>query len=100
MVLLGEDAPAFAVMSTLRAMRRLKPDPVPGELLEKLVQAATWAPSGSNLQAHEFAVVTDTSVMGRMAKLWSGSVEAYLNSAGRVAARASRISLLAEAASV
>ena len=85
MVLLGEDAPAFAVMSTLRAMRRLKPDPVPGELLEKLVQAATWAPSGSKLQAHEFAVVTDTSVMGRMAKLWSGSVEAYLNSAGRVA---------------
>ena len=29
----GEDAPILQVMSTLRAMRRLKPEPVPDELL-------------------------------------------------------------------
>jgi nitroreductase len=80
----GEGAPIFAVMSTLRAMRRLKPDPVSDELLEKLVQAATWGPSGSNLQAYEYVVVTDREMMGRLAKLWSRSVEAYLNSVGRV----------------
>jgi len=80
----GEDAPIFEVMSTMRAMRRLKPDPVPDELLEKLVQAATWGPSGSNLQSYEFVVVTDRRVMGRLAQLWSRSVEAYLNSVGRV----------------
>lgn len=50
-VALGEQAAIFDVMSTMRAMRRLRPDPVPDELLDRLVQTATWAPSGSNLQA-------------------------------------------------
>jgi nitroreductase len=80
-----QDAEAILeVMSTMRAMRRLKPDPVPDELLTKLVQAAIVAPSGSNLQAYEFVVVTDREVMGRLAKLWDRSVEAYLVSVGRV----------------
>jgi nitroreductase len=83
-IALGEDAAIFEVMSTMRAMRRLRPDPVPHELLDRLVQAATWAPSGSNLQAYEFVVVTDRDVMARLAKLWSRSVDAYLNSIGRV----------------
>ena len=47
----GEDAPILEVMSTLRAMRRLKPDPVPDELPERLVQAASWAPNAGNEQA-------------------------------------------------
>ena len=80
----GEDAPIFEVLSTLRAMRRLKPDPVPDELLERLVQAATWAPSGSNLQAYEFVVVTDRDVMRRLAALWARSVDAYVASIGMV----------------
>ena len=80
----GEDAPIFEVMSTMRAMRRLKPDPVPDELLEKLVEAATWAPSGSNLQGYEFVVVTDRTKMARLAQLWARSVDAYLESVGKV----------------
>jgi nitroreductase len=83
-VALGEDAPIFEVMSTLRAMRRLKPDPIPDELLERLVQAATWAPSGGNRQAMEFVVVTDRELMARLADLWGRSFDAYLNSLGRV----------------
>jgi nitroreductase len=81
---MADDPGIFAVMSTMRAMRRLKPDPVPDELLEKLVEAATWAPSGSNLQGYEFLVVTDRATIGRLAKLWARSVEAYINSIGRV----------------
>src|SRR5436305_12930145 len=80
----GGDAPILEVMATMRAMRRLKPDPVPDELLEKLVQAATWAPSGSNLQSYEYVVVTDRAVMSRLAGLWKRSVDAYLASVGRV----------------
>jgi nitroreductase len=83
-VAVGEDAPIFEVMSTMRAMRRLKPDPVPDELLEKLVEAATWAPSGSNSQGYEFVVVTDRALMRRLAELWNRSVEAYFGSVGRV----------------
>ena len=83
-VSVGEDAPIFEVMATMRAMRRLKPDPVPDELIEKLVEAATWAPSGSNLQGYEFVVVTDREKMRRLSQLWARSCEAYMNSIGRV----------------
>src|SRR3982751_3410359 len=81
---LGEGAPILEVMATMRAMRRLKPDPVPDELLEKLVEAATWAPSGSNSQGYEYVVVSDRALMRRLAELWNRSVEAYLGSVGRV----------------
>ena len=49
----------FEVMSTMRAMRRLKPDPVPDELINKILQAAQWAPSGGNTQRWRFLVVKD-----------------------------------------
>jgi nitroreductase len=67
-------------MSTMRAMRRLRPDPVPDELLEKLVEAATWAPSGGNVQAYSFVVVTDRDQMARLAELWRVCCDFYLAS--------------------
>ena len=73
----GEDAPILEVMATMRAMRRLKPDPVPRELLERLVKAATWAPSGGNEQNYEFVVVDDRATMARLAELWRRSCDAY-----------------------
>ena len=53
----------FEAMDTNRAMRRLKPDPVPRELLEKLVHAATRAPSAGNSQHWSFVVVTNREDM-------------------------------------
>ena len=73
----GENAPILEVMATMRAMRRLKPDPVPRDLLEKLVEAATWAPSGGNEQNYEFVVVDDRAVMSQLAELWARSASAY-----------------------
>jgi nitroreductase len=75
---LGADAPVMEVMATMRAMRRLKPDPVPEELLEKVVEAATWAPSGGNVQAYSFVVVTDPGQMARLAELWRTVCDMYL----------------------
>lgn len=40
----------FEIMSTMRAMRRLKPDPVRDALINKILQVAQWAPSGGNTQ--------------------------------------------------
>ena len=74
----GADAPIMEVMATMRAMRRLKPDPVPDELLEKLVEAATWAPSASNAQAYHWVVVTDRGQMARLAEAWRACVDEYL----------------------
>lgn len=58
---LGEQANSdlFEAMSTQRAIRYWKPDPVPTELLWKLSEMATRAPSGSNQQPWRFIFVTD-----------------------------------------
>jgi nitroreductase len=40
-------------------MRRLKPDPIPEEILKKIVDAGIRAPSGGNLQQWAFLIVRD-----------------------------------------
>ena len=47
----------FEAMSTLRSVRRLRPDPIPDDVLKKLLTAATWAPNGGNRQGWRFIVV-------------------------------------------
>ena len=49
----------FEVVRTQRAMRRLKPDPVPDEALWQMLDAAIHAPSGGNQQGWNFIVVRD-----------------------------------------
>jgi nitroreductase len=49
----------FEAAHTQRAMRRLKPDPVPDELIWKMLYTATRAPSGGNRQTWNFIVVKD-----------------------------------------
>lgn len=79
---IGEDAPIFPVLRTNRAIRRLKPDPVPRELLVKLVEAATWAPSGGNAQDASFVVVDDRATVAKLAPLWRRSVAYYTGMKG------------------
>jgi nitroreductase len=54
-----KDVGLFEAMYTLRAMRRLKPDPVPLELVQRVIEAGTQAPSGQNTQPWSFVVVRD-----------------------------------------
>ncbi len=75
----GAEAPVLHVMSTMRAMRRLKPDPVPRELLEELITAATYAPSGGNEQTFSFVVVTDRAQIARLAPAWREVVSWYVS---------------------
>ena len=49
----------FETIHSLRAMRRLKPDPVPDDMIRQIIEAGTCAPSGQNLQRWSFLVVTD-----------------------------------------
>jgi F420 biosynthesis protein FbiB-like protein len=41
-----------------RSIRRYRPDPIPRELLERMLTAAIWAPSAHNRQPWRFAMVT------------------------------------------
>src|SRR4051812_41793391 len=84
---MGTDAPLLEIMRTMRAMRRLKPDPVPDELLDQLVEAATWAPSGGNIQGYHYVVVTDREVMASLASLWRDVSTFYLDTIAQVAPR-------------
>jgi len=55
---------------SLRAMRRLAPDPIPDEDLRFLVDAAVQAPSASNDQHWAFVVVTDPEQRRRLAEIY------------------------------
>lgn len=79
---IGPDAPILGVMSTMRAVRRLKPDPIPAETLELLITAASWAPSSSNQQAFHYVVVTDRAQMARIAEIWQAAADFYFATAG------------------
>jgi nitroreductase len=56
------DTDVFAIMQTTRSMRRLKPDPVPDALIEKVLQAGACAANGGNAQRWRFLVVKDRAV--------------------------------------
>jgi nitroreductase len=73
----GTDAGLWNVMSTMRAMRKLRPDPVPREMLEQLVEAASWAPSGNNAQSYSWIVVTDRQIMQQLEPIWAKCFEFY-----------------------
>lgn len=49
----------YEAMSTLRAVRRLKPDQISDEVLNRLLQAAAWAPTGGNVQPFRIVCVKD-----------------------------------------
>jgi len=51
----------FEALGSARAMRRLKPDPVPDELVDKLIWAATRASNPGNSQGWDFVVVRDAA---------------------------------------
>lgn len=50
----------FEILDNTRAIKRLKRDPVPLELILKVLDAGTKAPSGVNTQPWEFLVVRDS----------------------------------------
>jgi nitroreductase len=51
-------ADLFEIIRTTRSMRRLKPDPVPNELIRK-IQAGACAPNGGNMRWRRFLIIHD-----------------------------------------
>jgi nitroreductase len=65
----ADDATLFEIIATTRAMRRLKPDPVPDALIERILEAGVCAPSGGNAQQWRFLVVKDAGIK-RDVQVW------------------------------
>src|SRR6188768_3454706 len=51
----------FTALETCRAIRYLKPDPIPRELLERLVHYATRASNPGNSQLWSFVILQDAA---------------------------------------
>src|SRR2546427_706221 len=77
--------PLEEAMRTQRAVRRLKPDPVDDELVLRLIELATKAPSGSNQQNWEFVVVRDRAVKARLGRFNRMAFSLYSRIARRTA---------------
>jgi len=77
----------FDVMYSCRAMRRLKPDPIPEPVLLQLVEAALQGPSGSNAQNWTFVIVRDRAQKERVAAAWKPTWDFYLETFAKAPAR-------------
>jgi nitroreductase len=60
------DIGLFEAIYSARSIRRLKPDPVPDELITRILDAAIRAPSGGNAQSWGFVVVRDPELRRRL----------------------------------
>jgi nitroreductase len=65
----------YEALYTTRAMRRVKPDPVPIEVIKQMVDAAIRAPSGSNAQNWRMVAVTDHDQRTALGKLYGEAWE-------------------------
>ncbi|MEM9624401.1 MAG: nitroreductase family protein [Pseudomonadota bacterium] len=68
----------YAAMSTLRAVRRLKPDPIPQDVMDRVLQAATWAPTGGNHQPWRIIAVQDATLKQGLEDLYRPHWESYI----------------------
>jgi len=65
-----DSADLFEIIRTTRSMRRLRPDPVPNELIRKILEAGVCAPSGGNMQRWHFLLVHDQKVKESIGALY------------------------------
>ncbi|MBV8936364.1 MAG: nitroreductase family protein [Alphaproteobacteria bacterium] len=80
------DIGVFEAIYSARSIRRLKPDPVPEELITKILDVAIRAPSGGNAQSWAFIVVRDPNLRRQLGIIYrkaSDIAEAVYAARGR-----------------
>ena len=59
----------FECIRRRRTIREYKSDPIPEDVLEKILQAGRWSPSSSNSQPWHFVVVQDPSTLSELGRI-------------------------------
>jgi nitroreductase len=59
----------FELIKTRRSIRKFTDEPVSDELINKIIEAGTWAPSGKNNQPWKFAIIKDKDLKAQVAEL-------------------------------
>jgi nitroreductase len=62
---------------TTGSVRYFRPEPIPHDVIVKLIEAATRAPSGGNAQSWRFLVVTDAGQRARVGALYKEAWDEY-----------------------
>jgi nitroreductase len=65
----------FEALYTTRAMRRVRPDPIPEGVQQQILDAAVRAPSGGNAQNWRFLFVDDPDVRQRIAPIYKDCID-------------------------
>jgi len=65
-------------MKTRRSIRRFKPNAVPKEYVDAILEAARWAPSAGNRQPWRFIIVMETTVREKIGEIYQRMREADL----------------------
>lgn len=60
----------YEALYTTRSMRRVKPDPVPDDVLARIFDAAVRGPSGGNSHTFRFLTVTDKDTMAKLKPIY------------------------------
>ena len=77
----GEEIALLDAIRTTRAIRRLRPDPVPRALIRKVCEAGTFAPSGGNRQPWRFIAVTEPDRRAFVAERYRRAFRTYIGPA-------------------
>jgi nitroreductase len=80
----------WEALYTTRAMRRVRTDPIPLAVQERILDAAVRAPSGGNTQDWRFLLVDDPAVKARLAPLYADSIRQLWETAYRSRLEAAR----------
>src|SRR4030042_51834 len=67
----------LALVKRRRTIRKFKPDPIPDEYIDNIIEVARWAPSGFNTQPWEFIVIKDRELKEELAQLSAEYREKY-----------------------
>jgi FMN reductase (NADPH) len=63
------------LLKSRRSIRAYKPDPIPDEYIQKIIEAARWAPSGGDSQPWEFIVIKRKEIKDKIADLFMESTK-------------------------
>ncbi len=82
----AETQDVFEIMHTTRAMRRLRPDPVPDALIRRILEAGAAAANGGNSQRWRFMVVKDMAIKQAVQALYQRAFDKVIGPRYRTSA--------------
>ena len=70
------------VIKKRRTTRVYTADPIPDDFIDKVIEAACWAPTGANTQPFEFVVVKERAVKSKIKKIFKETTLAPVKTGG------------------